>query len=139
VAKCLIISRAVIVALAVATAAWFILGARQARDTARATSIISASSSLSKTQAQRAMSFISAAGELNPDSGVDLLRAQVEAERGRRQAAVRILVGLTLREPDNAVIWDQLAHAATNARVVAHALRQLAELTSPVGKWPSGG
>ena len=130
------IGRAVIVAVAVATAAWFGVGARQARDTARATSIIAGSSSLSRTEAQRALSLLSAAGELNPDSEVDLLRAQVEAERGDRKAAVGILVRLTRTEPDNAAIWDQLAHTTTNFRVFTNALRQLAALTSPVGNWP---
>lgn len=126
------IIRAVVVALALTVCAWFALGVRQAHDTARATSILARSSSLSQTQARRAMSLLSAAGELNPDTNVNLLRAQLDAELGERQAAVQILQKLARSEPQNAAIWDQLARTATtNPRVVVEAERHLAELISP--------
>jgi hypothetical protein len=99
-------------AAAVAASAWFVLGVRQARDIGAATAIVSGGSHLSTAQARRANSLLSDAGTLNPDTQVDLLRAQVALGRDERREALKIIRRVNAREPDNIQGWLWLEHAA---------------------------
>lgn len=111
-----VLSRVAIFAAAIVACAWFALGARQARDIARATTIVSSGSQLSKTQAARADSLLSDAGTLNPDTQVDLLRTQVALGAGERRKAFRIIQSVTAREPQNVLAWLYYERAAPNLK-----------------------
>lgn len=106
--------RVAISVLAIVACAWFVLGARQARDITDATAIASSASQLSEAQAARADSLLSDAGTLNPDTQVDLLRAQVALESGNRGQALRIVRSVNRREPDNIAGWLLFERAAPN-------------------------
>ena len=112
--SCVAVVRASIVALAVLVCAWFALAARAAHDTARVTAIVSAPGRLTAAQAAHARSLLDAASTLNPDSSVDLLRAQVALERHQNGAAVRMILNVTDREPMNLQAWVALARATLN-------------------------
>jgi predicted Zn-dependent protease len=122
--------------LALAIAAWFVIGVRQARDTSRATAIISGTEPLSQSQAQRAASLLHAAAFLNPDRQVDLLRAELADRRGDRGEAQRMLFTLVGKEPMNAQVWAALANIGTTPAV---RLRAYAEVTRLVRVLPSAG
>ncbi len=112
--SCVAVMRASMVVLAVLVCAWFALAARAAHDTARATAIVSDPGRLTAVQAVHARSLLDAAGTLNPDTSVDLLRAQVALERHQNGAAVRIIENVTDREPMNLQAWVALARATLN-------------------------
>jgi predicted Zn-dependent protease len=103
--------------LALVGCAWFALGARQAHQTARANAIVSSSQRLSPGRARRAAAALEAAGTLNPDLQVDVLRAELAIDQGRPRTARRILASVTRREPQNLNAWLQLARASTGDRV----------------------
>ena len=109
-----VLTRVAVLAVAIVACAWFALGARQARDIADATVIASNGSHLSKSQASRARSLLSDAGTLNPDTQVDLLRAQVALDAGDRPQALRTIRSVTAREPQNILAWLWLERAAPN-------------------------
>jgi predicted Zn-dependent protease len=110
--------------LALVVCVWFALGIRQARDTSQASSILSNRNGVSAVQAAHAGSLLSAAGTLNPDTQVDLLRGQVALAQNDRPRAVRIVEDVTRREPMNVQAWLLLAEASRNVpeieRAVAH-------------------
>lgn len=106
------IARGLILLAAVATCAWFALGIRQARDTDRASGIVTSASSISAPAAAHVNSLLDAAGWLNPDRQVDVVRAELALQRNDPSAAERILRGLTHSEPMNVEAWVLLAQAA---------------------------
>lgn len=124
-----------LVAVAVVTAAWFALGVRQATDTASATAIVSHGSAISASQARHGAALLDAAGVLNPDSTVDVLRAQLDLYRGQRLPARSILERVVANEPENAVAWEWLARASVGDLhefyVAAIRLRQLVPPVPP--------
>jgi hypothetical protein len=111
-----VLSRVAILAVALVACAWFALGARQARDIAHATAIVSSGSPLTTSQASHADSLLSDAGTLNPDSQVDLLRAQVAFAAGKRGQAFGITRRVTAREPQNLLAWLWFERAAPNLK-----------------------
>ena len=113
---------------AVAACAWFVLGAVQARETARAQSILGGAARLTAAQQRSAANALSRAGQLNPDSTVDVLRAQLASLQGRQSQAVRILVGVVHSEPDNVAAWAQLAADTARGPLFRQAILNIARL-----------
>jgi hypothetical protein len=56
--------------------------------------------------------FLTAAAFLNPDTGVDVLRAELDLGQGDRIGARRILERVVAKEPQNALAWEWLARAS---------------------------
>lgn len=108
------LTRVALLIVAVVACAWFVLGARQAHEIASATAIVSGGTQISARQAARADSLLADAGTLNPDTQVDLLRAQVALERGDRGRALAIVRRVNVLEPDNVAGWLSLERAAPN-------------------------
>jgi predicted Zn-dependent protease len=111
-----------VLVLALAACAWFVISIRQAHDTSRAQSILSTGTPLTAAQANRADSLLRAAAFLNPDRQVDILRAELVAERGNFREADRILFGVVRAEPMNINAWFELAAHPLKPRVLAEAL-----------------
>ncbi len=101
---------------AVAVCAWFVIGIRQAHDTDAATAIISSASALTPAAAAHATALLNAAGELNPDREVDLLRSQLALRQGDLALARRLALSVARREPLNAEAWLALGQAAGGNR-----------------------
>jgi predicted Zn-dependent protease len=124
------------VILAVVVSAWFALGIRQTRDTARATAIIASAASAngpSAAQASHVRSLLRAAGTLNPDKQLDVLRGQVALLQGNNRVAARILEGVVAQEPLNVEAWVYLARAAfnVNRHEFGIAAQRIAQLDPP--------
>jgi predicted Zn-dependent protease len=114
--------------LALLVCAWFALGVRQADDTSQATAIVARGPDVSSAEAAHADSLLQAAGTLNPDSQVDLLRAQVALIEKRRDRALRILEDVVRREPTNLLGWQLLTLASQNVPELARVAARIAEL-----------
>jgi Flp pilus assembly protein TadD len=126
--------RGLLVVLAVAAGAWFVLGWFQARDTQRAANLL-AGGSLSAAQVQQTESLLDSAGTLNPDLTVDILRGKLAADRNEDALAVRTLQSVTSREPLNLTAWVQLAFIAERAgdkTIAATAFVRARELLPPL-------
>lgn len=122
--------------LAVVVCAWFALGIRQTRDTARATAIIASAASAngpSAAQASQERSLLRAAGTLNPDKQLDVLRGQLALLRNDNRGAARILQGVVAQEPLNVEAWVYLARAAfkVNRHEFGIAAQRIAQLDPP--------
>jgi predicted Zn-dependent protease len=127
------IARGLGVALAVAAIAWFALGVRQAHDTAAASTIVNGRTPLNAVQAAHARSLLHAAGQLNPDTEVNLLRAQLYDEEGRYRLAQAEVGRVVTKEPKNAGAWLALAHASGgNRRIFFTALIHIRALVPVV-------
>ncbi len=116
---------------ALVIAAWFGLSWYQAQQTGRAAAVVSGGGRPSAAEAQEARSALAAAGTLNPDLQVELLRGELAIDQGRYRRAVRILGSVTAREPLNLSAWAQLGVAAAKAgdsAVLAVAGRHIAIL-----------
>jgi predicted Zn-dependent protease len=122
--------RASIVALAVVACAWFALAVRAAHDRDRATAILSGQTPLTAAQAARAGSLLDAAAMLNPDTALDLERAEVALARNDEASAVRTILNVTNREPLNLEAWVALAQATLhrNSRLVLLAVHNIGRL-----------
>jgi predicted Zn-dependent protease len=117
--------RALSLLVALAVAAWFVVGIRQAHDTAKAGAIVSGSAKLSSGQANGTASLLHAAAFLNPDTRVDILRAQLALDRGERRQAARILSSVVQKEPMNLQAWFLLAANPTNGTAFRHAIHEV--------------
>lgn len=112
---------------------WFGLGIRQADDTTKATAILSSTAPPSRAQIARAASLIRAAQPLNPDTEVDVLRAQLDRAQNELAAARQILERVVAEEPANAVAWLWLARSSRGAPgTFVTALERVRELAPPV-------
>jgi predicted Zn-dependent protease len=122
--------RASIISLAIVACAWFALAVRTAHESDRATAIVSSKATLTVAQAAHARSLLDAAATLNPDTTVDLLRAQVALARNDEAGAVRTILSVTNREPLNLQAWVALAQATLhqNPRLVLLAVRNIGRL-----------
>jgi hypothetical protein len=110
-------------------AAWFGVGVHQAIETGRATTRLSAASSITPADAERIRALLDSASVLNPDRGVDLLRGQLALQLGRHRQTQRIVSRVTRAEPDNLDAWLLLARAATdNPALFQQALVQVHRL-----------
>ena len=108
----MLLARAAAASVGVLVCAWFTLGIRQAHDTNKVQSLVSSTNTLSAQQAGHADALLRAAGTLNPDSTVDLLRAVVALREHQQQRAVPIIEAVVGREPMNVEAWTLLAEAA---------------------------
>jgi len=124
--------RALLVAAAVLVCAWFALAARQAHDTAHAQAIVAGSTQLGPAEARRAASLLDAAGFLNPDRQVDLVRAQLDLERGLPAQANAVAAVLVRAEPENVQAWLWVAAHALHVHDQTRALDTIARLVPPV-------
>jgi len=122
-----------IVGLALAAAAWFAIGVRQAEGTTQAAAIISSAARLSPAQASQAAGLLSSAAFLNPDRQVDVLRGQLDAARGDMPGARRILTQVVNAEPKNLGAWIALWKAsAPRSREFYAAAYAILHLAPPV-------
>jgi predicted Zn-dependent protease len=122
--------RASLLAFALVACAWFVLGARQARDTARATALVNGSSQLSAADEAHVRSLLRSAGTLNPDLTVDTLRGQLAIDENQDRRAAQIFASVTRREPMNLGAWVLLAQATqqNDRQTFAHAIRVIGKL-----------
>jgi hypothetical protein len=107
--------RLALVAVALLCCAWFALGARAAHDQDEVMNLISAHPTLNQAQAIRGRRLLDAAGALNPDAALDILRGELETRAGRHAVAVEILRSVVHREPSNIDAWLQLEIATLHS------------------------
>lgn len=120
-------------AAALIVAAWFALGVRQSHDLNIATGIISGSGPLAPAQAQRAAALLERAGQLNPDTSVDVARSQLALRQGDVARARAVARDVTRSEPQNIQGWLTYATAsAHDPRGFALAISHLEQLAPPV-------
>lgn len=121
------LARFALLLLAVVACAWFVLSFEQARGTTGAETLIDSSNQLSAAQTHSAASLLSTARALNPDTTVDILRAQLDLDQNRRGQATRILEHVVHSEPQNVAAWAALAATTANRQefdtAVAHVAR----------------
>jgi predicted Zn-dependent protease len=116
-------------AVAILVCAWFVLGIRQEHDLNRAQAIVSSANSLSAAQAAHVNSLLDAAGTLNPDQQVNLLRGDVAALRNQTPRAARIFQQVADREPMNINAWVLVAQADFGkGRPLANAIAHISQL-----------
>jgi predicted Zn-dependent protease len=127
-------TRALLIAIALLSAGWFALGVRQANEISAATLIVSsAGHHLTPGQVRHARALLSSAAVLNPDSTVEVLRAQLDRDQGDLRGARRILNRVVAREPDNLAAWSALGLSAAGSRATAlRALRNAVRLDPAV-------
>jgi Flp pilus assembly protein TadD len=106
------VARVVALASAVLICAWFALGARQAHETAAATSLLSGNGSLNAQQIAHARSLVDGASLLNPDIEPKLLSSKLAIKRHEFARAVEIARAATREEPQNVATWLAVAVAA---------------------------
>jgi len=103
--------RVALAALSLLIAAWFGLGIVQAHDESEATKIVSRLEQLSPADAAHVDDLLDGAGTLNPDSHVDVLRAELALHRRQLPAARALLDDVVAREPKAIEAWALLADA----------------------------
>ncbi|HEX3976321.1 MAG TPA: O-antigen ligase family protein [Solirubrobacteraceae bacterium] len=130
--------RWLIAAGATALCAWFVLGAVQAHDENRATALIDGAGTPSPAVTSQILHLLDAAGTLNPDRDIALLRSQAQTRAGRDAAAVRTAQGVARAEPLNIDAWTVLAFAAqpVDPAVARLARAHQAALAPPVSPAP---
>jgi hypothetical protein len=129
-------ARLAMIAFALITCAWFVLGIRETHNVDRATAILSSGSRPSPARAAEAASLLRGARPLNPDSRVDILGSQLAYELGRLPQAQRIAEAVARREPENAVAWLWVARSAPNAAAFYFALHKIAALVPKIPQAP---
>lgn len=127
-------TRAAAVLGALLVASWFALGVRQATSTEDAARIVSSLDRPSAARTARAARLLDHAGTLNPDRQVDLLRAQLDLQRGDRAAARRRVERVVGDEPDNIDAWTRLAFVVGRGdpAAFARAVREVRRLAPVV-------
>lgn len=109
-----VLPRVALAGLALLCCAWFALGARQAHELAKATAIVGPGRPLSGQQVTEARQALGAAGTLNPDQEVDVLRGELAIDQGQLAEARRILFGVIRREPKLLAAWQAYARASVH-------------------------
>jgi hypothetical protein len=114
--------------------AWFALGIRQSHDVDVASSLVTSSGgALAPPIARRAGSLLRAAGALNPDTTVALLRSHLALREGDRRRAQAIALAVVREEPQNIEAWVAYGSAsAHDPPAFRRALRELERLAPPV-------
>lgn len=107
------VARAGAAVLAIVVCAWFALGVRAFRDQDSVIASLAGRGPVSAAQARADRASLAEAATLNPDQGVDLLRAQLESRAGDSRAALRLASQVSRHEPENINAWLLIA-------VVAH-------------------
>jgi hypothetical protein len=130
--------RAALLATAIVICAWFVLGFRQARDTARASALVNRTAALNTSDVARARALIRSAGTLNPDLTVDTLRGELALDQNQDQLAARIIGSVTRREPMNLDAWVLLAQATQHGDrgTFARAIRAVGKLEPRIKPGP---
>jgi predicted Zn-dependent protease len=105
-------ARILTVAIALAACAWFALGVRQGHDANQATQALAGAGRLAPTQSARLSRLLDHAATLNPDRGVDVLRARLQNHSGEDAAAVRTLEAVVHSEPRDIDAWQLMALVA---------------------------
>jgi predicted Zn-dependent protease len=105
-------TRILIVAVAVAAGAWFALGVRQGHDASQATQALAGAGRLAPAQSARLSRLLDHVAALNPDRGVDVLRARLQNHSGEDAAAVRTLEAVVHSEPRDIDAWQLMALVA---------------------------
>jgi predicted Zn-dependent protease len=124
--------RATLLILAIVACAWYVLGIRQAHDTAAATALLARGTPVTAAEAARADALLHVAAQLNPDQQVVILRAQVAYDRGDRRRAEQLLAPVVRDEPRNAVAWLWVARAAPDPMTFKRALASIGRLVPQV-------
>jgi uncharacterized protein HemX len=133
-----IAARLLLLAVAIAACAWFVLGVRAEHDQSTVSALINHHRSLTAAQARAAEAQLADARTLNPDETLNILRAQVELRAGHDAKAAAIAKGIVRREPQNAGAWLALelmtlySDPATYRQAQAH----VRELLPPVPSAP---
>jgi predicted Zn-dependent protease len=122
--------------VALVVCAWFAVGVRQAHDLNQATSIVDQSNQPTKAQIAHAGSLLNAAGFLNPDSEVKLVRAELAIGDNQSAQGRRIVEGVVRDEPQNLEAWYLLAQDAGGGNRLGRALAQITKLDPPPPKKP---
>lgn len=123
------LSRIIAIAVALVACAWFALGLRQSTELNRATALLSGSGSLSRGQANRIRGLLDAAGTLNPDRQVEIMRGVLAEGQNQTRQALAIFERIVQAEPMNLSAWAYLTQAGlNNASVVRRAVAHIAEL-----------
>jgi hypothetical protein len=126
--------RVLAILAALAATVWFAIGIRQAHDTDAATAIVTGASPVTAARARQADALLHDAKQLNPDTDVDLLRAQLALREGDRARARALALDVTRAEPQNLDAWLVYGTASSNDRqAFLFALRHLNELAPPLG------
>jgi hypothetical protein len=105
------LARLLLAGFALVVGAWFVLGIRQAHDTAAATAIVNAKGKVSAAAAAHASSLLDSAATLNPDVEITILRSQLALRRGDDRRAAAIARQATGQEPSNVSTWLAVAVA----------------------------
>jgi len=121
---------------AAALCGWFVLGAVQAHDQARATALIDRAGTPSAALTSHILHLLDVAGTLNPDRDIALLRSQAQSRAGRDAAALSTARRVARTEPQNIDAWTVLAFAAqpvapAQARLARAQQRRLAPPVPP--------
>jgi predicted Zn-dependent protease len=104
--------RILTVVVAVAACAWFALGVRQGHDANQATKALAGAGRLAPAQASAISRLLDHAAALNPDRGIDVLRARLQNHSGDDAAAVRTLAAVVRSERRDIDAWQLLALVA---------------------------
>ena len=113
-------ARILLIALGVAVCAWYVVGIRQAREVADATSVV-AGHGASRARQRDAAALLQAASALNPDREAQILQARLQIAEGHVRQAQRTLSAVTRAEPMNLEAWIWLAGAALGDPPLARA------------------
>ena len=126
--------RVALLAVSLAAAGWFGLSAHEAHDEQAAEALVSRLSALTPAQLDRAHKLLDGASVIDPDSHVDVLRAELALHRHRLGEARRILDGVVAREPKAIEAWAAEADALRRADPVAarRARARVLRLAPPV-------
>jgi len=122
-------ARAALLALAVVACTWFAIGIRQVNDTQDATAIVTGAATPSPAAAVHARSLLQAAGWLNPDQLVPLLRGRLALIEGDNAGALRTFESVARSEPQNLEAWVAITRAST-----PHTLKQLHVALLQIGR-----
>jgi hypothetical protein len=118
---------ALAIAGALVVAAWCALGVSQATGAQAARDRVGDLRPPTAAAAARTADLLDRAGRLNPDRGIDVLRARLALQRGDAAAATRIALGVARAEPANLEAWGLIA-LVNERRDPALAARARAEL-----------
>jgi hypothetical protein len=98
-------THALLVAIAVAAVAWFVIGARQAHDIAVATTLLGHQADNLTVPIARTSSLLSSADFLDPGEEVTLLRIRLDLVQRRFADAKVLMDGVLAAEPNNLDAW----------------------------------
>jgi uncharacterized protein HemY len=126
--------RVALLAVSLAAAGWFGVSAHEARDEHAAEALVSLLGGLTPAEISHAGDLLDGASVLDPDSHVDVLRAELALHRRRIAEARRILDGVLAREPKAIEAWALEADALkrTDPAAARRARAQVLRLAPPV-------